>query len=115
MNKKLYDFSVSYNLPKILFEDNKYKTLSPYAKILYAIMLSKLAESVNYKQLDDNGYYIYFTVSSVMDMFNCSKNKALKSKKELLKYGLISEKRQFDKPNKIYVKQIIVWGYFYGF
>lgn len=107
MNKKHNDFSVSYNLPKILFEDNKYKTLSPYAKILYAIMLSKLAESVNNKQFDNSGYYIHFKVVSIMEMLNCAKNTALKAKKELYEYGLMTEKIKFNEQNRIYVNQIM--------
>lgn len=107
MNKKHNDFSVSYNLPKILFEDNKYKTLSINAKVLYSIMLSKLAESVNNKQLDENGYYVYFPVKDISNKLMCSDPISIKTKKELLEIGLITEKRKMNEPNRIYVNQIM--------
>ena len=107
MDKKHNDFSISYHLPKVLFESEKYKNLSPNAKILYAIMLSKLAKSVNNKQLDDNGHYIHFPVKLVMEMINSSEKTAIKAKKELSKIWLISEKRKINEPNRIYVNQIM--------
>lgn len=97
---------VFYKMPKDLILNEDFKEMSPYAKILYSLYLDRTKLSFKNGFEDDEGVYIYFTIEEVMKIFNCSKNKAIKSKKELLEYGLISEKRQFDKPNKIYVKKI---------
>lgn len=107
MDKKQNYFSTSYNLPKVLFESEKYKNLSLHAKFLYAIMLSKLDESVNNKQFDDNGYYIYFSVKDMSNKLRCSDPISIKAKKELSEIGLMNEKRCLSTSNKIYINKIM--------
>ena len=98
-----------YRIPKQLFTDSYFKSLSTDAKILYGLMLDRISLSIKNKWFDeDNRAYIYFAIEEVMEMLNCGKNKAIKCMKELDEetgIGLIRKRRQgFGKSNMVYVK-----------
>ena len=97
-------------VPTVLFSDEQYKQLSPEAKILYAILLSRMELSAKNGWIDDQGrVYIICTLSEIMEKLNCADNKATKLMNELeSKCSLIERKRQgLGKPNLIYVKNFI--------
>ena len=51
-----------YRLPKALFTDSRYKNLSDGAKILYGLMLDRMALSMKNGWLDErNRVYIFYT------------------------------------------------------
>ena len=95
-----------FRVPKILFQDIKFKDLSTDAKTLYGILLDRMGLSVKNGWLDEQGrVYIIFPVQEVMDALGCADNKATKLFRELEKFGLIERKRRgLGKPNLIYVK-----------
>lgn len=100
-----------YRIPKVLFTDERYKSISAEAKILYGILLDRMTLSQKNGWLDEqNRVYIIFTLEEVMEAIGCADNKATKLLSELdSKAGLIERKRQgLGKPNLIFIKNFIV-------
>lgn len=98
-----------YRIPKQLFTSNYFRELSTDAKVLYGLMLDRMALSIKNEWFDaENRAYIYFSIEDVMELLNCGHNKAVKSMKELDVdggIGLIEKKRRgMGKTNVIYVK-----------
>lgn len=99
-----------YRIPKLLFQDERYKSISAEAKTLYGILLDRMELSLRNGWLDANGrVYIIFTVEEIMASLGCANKKAVSLLNELeQKAGLIERKRQgLGKPNLIYVKNFI--------
>ncbi len=99
-----------YKIPKLLFTDTYFKSLSVESKVLYGLMLDRMSLSVKNQWLDSEGRaYIYFSLEDAMDAFVCSNKKAISIMKELdseTGIGLIEKRRQGQgKPTIIYVKQ----------
>lgn len=97
-------------IPTVLFSDEKFMNISPEAKILYGILLKRMDLSAKNGWFDRQGrVYIIFTLEEVMEILNCTDNKATKRMNELEKQcGLIERKRQgLGKPSLIYVKNFI--------
>lgn len=99
-----------YRVPKILFTGECFKALSCEAKVLYGLMLDRMSLSIKNRWLDDEDRaYIIFTVDEVMELLNCSRQKAVKNMAELNNIGLTEKKRLgLGKPNVIYVKNFVV-------
>ena len=98
-----------YRIPKLLFKDKAFKDVSAEAKILYGLMLDRMALSIKNGWLDEeNRVYIIYTIAEIMEDLNCADQKAGKLLSELdtvKGIGLIERKRQgLGKPNIIYVK-----------
>ena len=99
-----------YRVPKVLFTDQHFKTMSADAKALYGILLDRMNLSAKNGWTDKEGrVYIIFTVEEVMAAMGCANQKATRLLTELEKeVGLIERKRQgMGKPNLIYVKNFI--------
>ena len=98
-----------YQVPKVLFKDERFKKLSSDAKILYGIMLDRMSLSVKNRWFDEhNRVYIYYTTANIMEDLGCAKEKCTKVVAELKEIGLIEKKRQgLGKPDKIFVKNFI--------
>jgi len=99
-----------FRIPKVLFKDNRYKSVSSDAKILYGILLDRMNLSAVNGWLDQmKRVYIIYTIEELMEDMDCANQKATKLMNELEKIGLIERKRQgLGKPNLIYVKNFIV-------
>ena len=102
-----------YRIPKLLFTSEHFKNLSSDAKILYGLMLDRMALSIKNQWFDEkNRAYIYFSIEDIMELLNCGRNKAVKSLQELddeTGIGLIAKRRQgFGKANIIYVKSFMI-------
>lgn len=98
-----------YRIPKILFTDSRFQRVSVEAKVLYGLLLDRMALSVKNNWLDDNGrVYIIFTIADIMETLGCAEQKANKLLNELdgvKGIGLIEKKRRgLGRPNIIYVK-----------
>ncbi len=101
-----------YRIPKILFTDSRFKGISVEARVLYGLLLDRMALSIKNNWLDDDGrVYIIYTIADVMEMLGCAEQKANKLLRELdmeKGVGLIERKRRgLGKPNVIYVKNFI--------
>lgn len=99
-----------FKIPKILYTDSIFKTLSSDAKVLYAILLDRMSLSMKNGWLDDeNKVFIIFTIEEIEETMNIGRNKAINIMKEIQDFGLIEKKRRgLGKPNIIYVKSFLV-------
>ena len=99
-----------YRIPKALFTDEHFKSMSAEAKILYGLMLDRMSLSTRNGWLDADGrVYIYFTLEDAIDMMGFGHNKIVRLFRELDETGLIERKKQGQgKPTRIYVKNFVL-------
>lgn len=99
-----------FKIPKILYTDSIFKTLSSDAKVLYSILLDRMSLSMKNGWLDEeNKVFIIFTIDEIEETMNIGRNKAINIMKEIQDFGLIEKKRRgLGKPNIIYVKSFLV-------
>lgn len=98
-----------YRVPRLLIKDGRFKGLSSDAKLLYGLMLDRMALSMKNGWLDsENRAYIIYSVDNIAEDLGCSKPTCTKIIKELDSdsgIGLIEKKRRGQgKPDIIYVK-----------
>ena len=93
-----------YRIPKALFQEPRFQSLSTDAKTLYGILLDRMSLSVKNGWLDEqNRVFIIFTIEDVKRALCCADNKATKLLRELEKFGLIERKRRgLGKPSLVY-------------
>ena len=99
-----------YRIPKVLFTEEHFRSVSAEAKVLYGLLLDRMSLSCKNGWLDKEGrVYIIFTIEEVMTALGCADQKAGKLLHELeSKCRLIERKRQgLGKPNLIYVKNFV--------
>ena len=99
-----------YRIPKALFTEEAFSSISTDAKLLYGILLDRMNLSAKNGWLDKEGrVYIIFTLDEVQESLGCGHGKAAKLLAELDgSTGLIERKRQgLGKPNIIFVKNFI--------
>lgn len=83
-----------YQLPKILFESNKYMKMSNDSKIAYAMLKDRCEYSLQNDWVDQDGnIYFIFTTAELMDLLHVGNNKVATIKKELASFGLLLSKR----------------------
>ena len=102
-----------YRVPRLLIKDERFKGLSSDAKLLYGLMLDRMALSMKNGWLDDeNRAYIIYTVDAIMEDLDCGKDKAIKVLAELdtnKGIGLVERiRRGLGKPDIIYVKNFVI-------
>lgn len=56
-----------YRIPKILFKDKRFKSISTVAKVLYGLMLDRMSLSVKNRWFDDINIYIIYTLDEIID------------------------------------------------
>lgn len=95
-----------YRIPKALFQEPRFQSLSTDAKNLYGILLDRMSLSVKNEWFDKKGrVFIIFTIEDVKRTLRCADNKATRLLRELEKFGLIERKRRGQgKPCLVYVK-----------
>ena len=95
-----------YRIPKALFQEPRFQSLSTDAKTLYGILLDRMSLSVKNEWFDKQGrVFIIFTIEDVKRALCCADNKATRLLRELEKFGLIERKRRGQgKPCLVYVK-----------
>ena len=98
-----------YRIPKVFYTDNRFRSLSKDARVLYGILLDRVSLSARNRWFDEAGrVYIICTLQSVMQMLGITDKTATKLFVELENFGLIERKRQGQgKPIIIYVKNFI--------
>ena len=95
-----------FKFPKPFIYDEKYKSLSNNAKMLYMLLFDRLELSLKNGWHDKEGnVFQYYTNEQLMIDLNCnSNNTIIKIKKELKDAGLMTEVRQgMNLPNRIYL------------
>ena len=99
-----------YRIPKVLFKDAHYHTVPVEAKVLYGLLLDRMALSARNGWLDSaRRVFIYFTLEDAMALMGCGHNKAVRLFADLEKIGLIERKKQGQgRPTRIYVKNFIL-------
>ena len=66
-----------YRIPKVLFTDERFKGISAEAKVLYGLLLDRMALSAKNGWMDKNGrVYIAYTIEDIMDAMGCADQKA---------------------------------------
>ena len=97
-----------YRIPKSLFADERFSTLSSDSKILYGLMLARMGLSRKNGWVDKlSRVYIYFTLDEVMSSLGCAREKdnRLLAELDARGIGLTETRRQgHGKANIIYVK-----------
>ena len=98
-----------YRVPRLLIKDERFKGLSSDAKLLYGLMLDRMALSMKNGWFDEaDRAYVIYTIDNIREDLGCSKEKAVKVLAELSSnkgIGLVEKKhRGLGKPDIIYVK-----------
>lgn len=98
-----------YRIPKLLFTDSRFSSISTDAKLLYGILLDRMSLSMKNGWHDDQGrVYIIFTLDDVAETLGYKTEKAIKLFNELdtkKGVGLIERVRQGQgRASLIYVK-----------
>lgn len=98
-----------YRIPKVLFTDAHYRAVPVEAKVLYGLLLDRMALSARNGWLDNSRrVFIYFTLEDAMAMMGCGHNKAVRLFADLEQIGLIERRKQGQgRPTRIYVKNFI--------
>ena len=97
-----------FKFPKPFIYDEKYKSLSNHAKLLYMLLFGRLELSIKNGWHDrDGNVFQYYTNEQLMVDLNSSEKTIIKSKKELKDVGLLKEVRQGNNlPNRIYISAV---------
>ena len=97
-----------FKFPKPLIYDEKYKSLSNHAKLLYMLLFGRLELSLKNGWHDrDGNVFQYYTNEQLMVDLNSSEKTIIKFKKELKDVGLLKEVRQGNNlPNRIYISAV---------
>ena len=104
-----------YQLPKVVIKSKYYRKLKAEAKLMFMLCRDRLSASLDSTRkgdlrfVDDLGdIFIYYNIEDLSEDLGCGRDKVMKLKKELIKFGLIDEVRQgLNKANRIYVKNAI--------
>lgn len=100
-----------FRIPRQLVTEERFKRLSTDAKLLYGLLMDRMALSAKNGWYDEAGrVYIYYTLEEIQEDLSCGHDKATKLLVELdtgkTGYGLIERVRQGQgRPTKIYVKR----------
>ena len=94
-----------YRMPKLLFVDDYFSSISCEAKVLYGLLLDRATLSKSNNWIDELGrVYVFFKQTEAMEMLNIKKNKVIAIFKELEDIGLLIRKKQGQgKPTRLYV------------
>ena len=93
-------------IPKLLVTGEDFSSLSISAKILYGLLLDRMAIASKNQWIDDEGrVYIQYQLSEIQEDMNISKRKAGECLNELQDMGLIVKRKGGNGyPSRIYVK-----------
>ena len=102
-----------FRIPKLLFTDKNFSSLSSDAKVLYGILLDRMSLSMKNNWIDEeNRVYIIFTIEEIAETLACGTQKATKILQELdttKGIGLVEKKRLgLGKPSILYIKNFVV-------
>ncbi len=98
-----------YRIPKLLFTDEMFETLTVEARVLYGLLLDRISLSRQHGWIDEMGrVYVFYTIEQIKAALRCGNTKACRLLKELDSFGLIERKKQgLCRPSIIYVKDFL--------
>ena len=104
-----------FRIPKALFTEKEFASLSTDAKLLYGILLDRISLSKKNGWIDGDGYvYIIYTIAELQELLRMSHTTVTKLLYELDSVhgiGLIERYRQGNnRPSVIYVKNFVKPG-----
>ena len=96
-------------IPKLLVTGEDFSSLSISTKILYGLLLDRMAIASKNQWIDDEGrVYIQYQLSEIQEDMNISKRKAGECLNELQDMGLIQKRKGGNGyPSRIYVKNFM--------
>lgn len=108
--KDQYGYIIIDCIPKSLMFGDEFRDLSLQAKLLYGLLLDRMAMSAKNQWIDnENRVYVVYPISEMQEDLNVSKKKAIEYLKELETVGLVKKKvKGFGLPNHLYVKNFVV-------
>lgn len=110
-----------YQIPALLLEEKEYRDISDTAKILYGVLLSRLALSRKNRWIEEKTgrLYISYNLKQLVEMLGRSDRTISKAMKQLAEVGLIEKKKRgqgktdiiyvmnFTRADKTYTKEAI--------
>lgn len=99
-----------FRIPKRLILSADFATLSLPAKLLYSLLLDRMALSAKNGWLDDkNRVFIIYQVGEIQEDLGVTKKKAIDLLAELEDFGLLEKKRRgHGLPNILYIKSFLM-------
>jgi hypothetical protein len=93
-----------YSVPKMFFDNDKFKDLSAMSKLLYSFLLDRMSLSKRRNWIDDkNRAYIKYSLKAICNDMCVSRNSVIKYMKELQTFGLIMKFPKEGMEDIIYV------------
>lgn len=93
-----------YSVPKMFFDNDKFKDLSAMSKLLYSFLLDRMSLSSRRNWIDDkNRAYIKYSLKAICADMCVSRNSVIKYMKELQMFGLIMKFSKEGMEDIIYV------------
>ena len=93
-----------YSVPKMFFDNDKFKDLSAMSKLLYSFLLDRMSLSRKRNWIDDkNRAYIKYNLKAICNDMCVSRNSVIKYMKELQTFGLIMKFPKEGMEDIIYV------------
>ena len=93
-------------LPRIFVTDEFYRTIPAEIKVLYSLMLDRVAMSMRNNWREDGRVFIYFTLEEAMRRVHAGRHKAIGLFRRMETLGLIRRRKQErGKPDRIFVRE----------
>ena len=96
-------------IPKVMLTDKSFAALSMQSKVLYGVLLDRMALSRKNSWFDEqNRVFIIYQIGEIQEDLGFSKKKAMELLSELENFGLLEKKRRgHGLPNILYVKSFM--------
>lgn len=97
-------------IPKVMLTEERFAPLSLASKILYGVLLDRMALSVKNGWLDkEQRVYIIFRIEEIQELLGFSKKKSIEYLGELESFGLVEKQRRgLGLPSILYIKSFMV-------
>ena len=96
-------------IPRVMLTDKAFSSLSIQAKVLYGVLLDRMALSRKNAWFDkENRVYIIYQIGEIMEDLGFTRKKAMELLSELEKFGLLEKKRRgHGLPNILFLKSFM--------
>jgi len=96
-------------IPKVMLTDKSFAALSMQSKVLYGVLLDRMALSRKNSWFDEqNRVFIIYQIGEIQEDLGFSRKKAMELLSELENFGLLEKKRRgHGLPNILYVKSFM--------